>query len=81
MSSSVKYSNIDFLSNLSVCSGSDKDCITTQQKSILENIKTQLHTNREKYENMSMKYNLECFNSINMCSGIGLLLLYIYYNK
>jgi hypothetical protein len=79
--SSVKYSNLDFLSNLSVCSDSTYNCITSDDKDNLDRIKSQIDTNREKYENMNMKYNLEIFNSINMCSGITLLLLYIYYNK
>lgn len=75
-------SKIDFLLKLPVCSNTQiNNCISLNDYEELKKIQTQLNTNKEKYENMNMKYNLEMWNIINNVGGIGLLLLYIYYNK
>lgn len=77
-------SSIDFLLKMPVCDVNAQfttDCLSNNDRGTLVKMQTQLNTNREKYENMSMKYNLEMWNAANLCGGIGLLLLYVYYNK
>lgn len=77
-------SSLDFLLKMPVCNNGSldaTDCISSNQREELLKMQTQINTNQEKYQNISMKYNLEMWNSINLCGGIGLLLLYVYYNK
>ena len=73
----------DFLLGLDICasSASSDVCITNTQKQTLMTHIKEVDTNKEKYENMKMKYNREIFQSVNLCSGVALLLLYLYYNK
>ncbi len=81
-----EYREYNFFTDDAVCMKDEVSIVAScaENKTAKDNYyiaKSELDTNKEKYENIEYLYGKEIVDTVNISLGISLLILYIYYTK